>query len=69
MTRTQCPHCGVWTANAGHVCVEYDGPPCEVCGQPTVFVLIGAPGYGQGRTCASNHYVGTRGELTIDDVR
>jgi hypothetical protein len=49
--------------------VQYDDQfPCEVCGAPTVFVFIAAPGTGQGRSCKNNHYVGTCRELTIGDV-
>jgi hypothetical protein len=40
----------------------------EKCGAPTVFVMIAAPGTGQGRSCARGHYVGTCRELTIEDV-
>lgn len=67
----QCPNCEVWHYNGDeHICVKYEGPPCKTCGKPTVFFLVGAPGYGQGRACKDNHveYIGPHGILTVADV-
>ena len=64
-----CRECGVTTSNPDHRCVAYDpAHPCETCGAPTVFVLIGAPGVGQGYSCRNGHYHGTCRELTLWDV-
>jgi hypothetical protein len=51
--------------------VEYDGPTCETqgCSEPTVFVVVAAPGTGRGHTCKAGHFHGTSRELTIGDVR
>jgi hypothetical protein len=70
MQRTKCLECGVYTSNEDHQCIQYNGPPCETpgCEAPTVFVMIGAPGIGQGRQCKAGHYHGTCRELTIADV-
>lgn len=67
----RCEDCGVWTFNADHVCVRYDGPACQVCGAGTVFYTLGAPGYGAGERCANGHdtAIGPRGILTLEDVR
>jgi hypothetical protein len=66
--RRQCPDCKVFTSNRDHQCVKYDGPPCQTCSAPTVFVHIAAPGTGQGYSCQNGHYHGTNRELTIQDV-
>jgi hypothetical protein len=50
-----CPHCLLYTSDADHVCVTYDGPPCGTCGEPTALFTVGAPGYGTGRTCRNGH--------------
>lgn len=69
MERKQCKECGVFTSNECHVCVDYDPAfPCETCGAPTVFVMVAAPGVGQGRSCTNNHYHGTCRELTLREV-
>jgi hypothetical protein len=69
--REKCESCGVFHSNgSNHLCVEYDAShPCETCGAATVFVMISAPGAGQGRECVNGHYHGTWSELTLDDVR
>lgn len=67
-----CPDCKLWGGqwvDGRHLCTVYDGPPCETCGAPTVFVTVAAPGTGSGRTCRVGHFHGTCRELTIDDVR
>ena len=66
----QCESCGVHHRNGPrHECVRYDvSHPCEKCGAPTVFVMIAAPGVGQGRECKNGHYVGTCRELTLAEV-
>jgi hypothetical protein len=65
-----CDKCKVVHSNGdSHICVEYDdSKPCDICGAGTVFVMIGAPGYGQGRECRNGHYDGTHGELSLADV-
>ncbi len=51
----QCPDCLLYTRDADHVCVTYDGPACGTCGQPTALFTVDAPGYGTGRTCRNGH--------------
>ena len=51
----QCPDCLVYTSDADHVCVTYDGPACGTCGEPTALFTFDAPGYGTGRTCCNGH--------------
>jgi hypothetical protein len=51
----QCPDCLLYTSDADHVCVTYDGPPCGTCGEPTALFTVEAPGYGTGRTCRNGH--------------
>jgi hypothetical protein len=69
MSVRQCPDCGVYTSNDDHTCIEYtDAHPCETCGADTVFVMIAAPGTGQGYSCRNGHYHGTNRELTREDV-
>jgi hypothetical protein len=51
----QCPDCLLYTSNADHVCVTYDGPACGTCGEPTTLFTVDAPGYGTGRTCRNGH--------------
>jgi len=54
----QCPDCGCWTYNGpNHRCTVYDGPPCTICGEPTVFYTVGAPGIGSGYACRAGHQV------------
>ena len=68
----QCPECGMYGGqwiNGKHTCTKYEGPPCATCGEPTVFVVVAAPGTGQGWTCKANHFHGYVRELTLDDVR
>ncbi len=67
----QCRECRVFHSNGdAHVCVRYDGPPCSFpgCDEPTVWVMIGAPGVGSGRECRAGHYDGTCRELTLSEV-
>lgn len=64
----QCPSCDVWTSNADHQCIVYDGPPCH-CGSGTVYAFAGAPGTGGARICANGHYTdNTIRELTPGEV-
>ena len=49
--------------------IQYtDEHPCVECGAPTIFVMIAAPGVGQGYECKNGHYDGTWRELTLADV-
>ena len=66
-----CPDCNVYDYNAEHICTVYDGPACRKCGEPTLFFVYAAPGYGQGRECKNRHveHVGAYGELTPAMVR
>jgi hypothetical protein len=51
---TFCGSCETYGSEP-HVCVRYDGPPCNQCGSPTVDAEIGAPGYGCVRVCKAGH--------------
>jgi hypothetical protein len=70
----QCPDCqmygGQWI-DGKHTCTVYDGPVCDTpwCDQPTVFVVVAAPGTGRGYSCKAGHFNGYVRELTLDDVR
>jgi hypothetical protein len=64
--------CGVYSFNADHVCVVYDGPPCQAqpgCAEPTVSGFYGAPGVGRFTECKAGHHVGTAHILTPAAVR
>ena len=75
MTRlTQCPDCGYFGGqyiDGKHLCTVYDGPTCQTrgCNEPTVFVVVAAPGTGHGRECKVGHFHGYSRILTEGDVR
>jgi hypothetical protein len=67
-----CNGCHAWHYNDdNHVCIQYNGPACSTCGQPTAFYTVGAPGYGTGRFCRDGHYehLTNHGIYTAEDVR
>jgi hypothetical protein len=68
--RRQCPECKVHTSNPDHVRVEYSGPPCRTCREPTASYQVGAPGFGSGRVCRHGHDepLSPQGILTEADV-
>lgn len=66
----QCADCGVWTFNADHTCLGYGGPPCAICGAPTLHFTYGAPGIGGGDQCRQGHITNDTGRiLTLDECR
>jgi hypothetical protein len=54
LTARRCPDCKVWTSNADHTCVVYDGPACH-CGAGTTVAEVGAPGHGLRIVCRVGH--------------
>lgn len=67
----QCSKCEVYTSRIeSHICVEYDGPPCKTCGEPTVFVEVAAPGTGRGWSCkgkgGDHHFHGVNEFIELD---